>query len=449
MKNCVLFSPIGTTDPIRADYDGPMLHILRHFSPSKAILFLTSEMAKKEENSNMYTKFAKVICPKCELKLSKHNIKKANDFEIYIDVFEKEIRKLHEENSDATLLINISSGTPQMIAALCTISSTIEFPVFAIQVATPENSANTKGGYLTEDFNFEECMKNLIDNDGDLSTNRCKEVKLNNFVGKFAKERIKELINNYDYNGAYYLANNSQGYISKEALALIYNLYLRYNFDLYSIDNEIIKLPLPIGKERNLLEYYLIMRVKAQNEEISDCLIKISPILCELARLYLLNNFKFDVISKLCNSKTDKSKEKSKDANKPQIYISESKIETNFPQLHQYLCLEFREEIGERRYINFDFLLKLINFFDAATNHPNNKTVSENFENLRTVEKEIRNVIAHNIEKIDKHFIEKQTTFTLDKILRILEKLMQEVLGVRRDVFNEYKHYNTKIIKLL
>ena len=45
-KKCVLFSPIGTSDPIRSQSDGPMLHIVRHLKPEAVWLFLTKEMVE-------------------------------------------------------------------------------------------------------------------------------------------------------------------------------------------------------------------------------------------------------------------------------------------------------------------------------------------------------------------------------------------------------------------
>lgn len=37
----ILFSPIGTADPITALGDGPMLHIVRHYRPIVVVLFLS------------------------------------------------------------------------------------------------------------------------------------------------------------------------------------------------------------------------------------------------------------------------------------------------------------------------------------------------------------------------------------------------------------------------
>ena len=37
MSKYVFFSTIGKSDPIRGNYDGPFLHILRHYKPAKPI----------------------------------------------------------------------------------------------------------------------------------------------------------------------------------------------------------------------------------------------------------------------------------------------------------------------------------------------------------------------------------------------------------------------------
>ncbi|WP_196611202.1 hypothetical protein [Pectinatus brassicae] len=47
MEECVLFSPVGSTDPIRGDFDGPMLHIVRYYKPKK-VYFFNSRMAKRD-----------------------------------------------------------------------------------------------------------------------------------------------------------------------------------------------------------------------------------------------------------------------------------------------------------------------------------------------------------------------------------------------------------------
>ena len=45
----VLISFIGNSDPVRGGYDGPMLHIVRHYRPDVVFLILTQEMQTKSK----------------------------------------------------------------------------------------------------------------------------------------------------------------------------------------------------------------------------------------------------------------------------------------------------------------------------------------------------------------------------------------------------------------
>ena len=42
----ILFSCVGTTDPVRGQRDGGMMHIARRYRPGKICLFLSAEMEK-------------------------------------------------------------------------------------------------------------------------------------------------------------------------------------------------------------------------------------------------------------------------------------------------------------------------------------------------------------------------------------------------------------------
>ena len=52
LNNTVLFSAIGATDPVRDNFDGPMLHIARHYRPKKVYLYFSEEMAEMEYKDN-------------------------------------------------------------------------------------------------------------------------------------------------------------------------------------------------------------------------------------------------------------------------------------------------------------------------------------------------------------------------------------------------------------
>ena len=41
----LLFTCMGTSDPVRGYHDGPMLHIIRHYRPELICVFLSGEAA--------------------------------------------------------------------------------------------------------------------------------------------------------------------------------------------------------------------------------------------------------------------------------------------------------------------------------------------------------------------------------------------------------------------
>ncbi len=62
-KPCVLFSPVGMTDPIKGHKDGPMLHIVRYYRPKKVVLFLTGEIMERHEKDDRYCRTIRAVCP--------------------------------------------------------------------------------------------------------------------------------------------------------------------------------------------------------------------------------------------------------------------------------------------------------------------------------------------------------------------------------------------------
>ena len=63
----VLFSPVGDTDPVRGCCDGACLHIVRHYRPTRVILFYTQEMEEKERHDHRYTRAIERIAPDCPI----------------------------------------------------------------------------------------------------------------------------------------------------------------------------------------------------------------------------------------------------------------------------------------------------------------------------------------------------------------------------------------------
>lgn len=115
----VLLSFLGTTDPIRGERDGAMLHILRHYRPEVVCLLFTPEVRKLAEADERYEKvffhlkshwdgYAPVVL---EQDLSVSDV---SDMDELDQPLHDVMNRLSREYADAEILVNITSGTPQM-----------------------------------------------------------------------------------------------------------------------------------------------------------------------------------------------------------------------------------------------------------------------------------------------------------------------------------------------
>lgn len=66
-KENILIACVGITDPIRSDYDGPILHITRYYHPKKIYMILSSEIAERERKWKYNEEAVHLLVPKCEI----------------------------------------------------------------------------------------------------------------------------------------------------------------------------------------------------------------------------------------------------------------------------------------------------------------------------------------------------------------------------------------------
>lgn len=139
--NKVLFSPVGMTDPVRCNRDGPLLHIIRHYRPDKVYLFFTSETEELEKTDGRYCKSIKKAGFDCRVETIFSSIGDPSDFDAFMKAFPETLKGIAEENPGTQLLVNISSGTSQMISALCLEIASNRYDLLPIQVKTPERKS--------------------------------------------------------------------------------------------------------------------------------------------------------------------------------------------------------------------------------------------------------------------------------------------------------------------
>ena len=143
----ILFSPIGTTDPISNFRDGAMLHICRYLDIDKVYLYLSKEVYGYHEHDNRYVycleKLGELKGKKIEHEIIvRDDLINVHIFDYFIDEFRDILKKINNENENSEIYLNVSSGTPAMKSALQSLAAFQEIKMIPVQVSTPEGRSN-------------------------------------------------------------------------------------------------------------------------------------------------------------------------------------------------------------------------------------------------------------------------------------------------------------------
>lgn len=146
----ILFSPVGSTDPITNFHDGSLLHICRKYKPEKVYLYLSKEMLAFHEQDDRYCRCLNWLQEKegfhCDIEIiARPDLVDVQYFDYFYDEFEQEVKKIYQEYPEATILFNVSSGTPAMKSALQFLAATSENMYVPVQVSTPQKEPIEKG----------------------------------------------------------------------------------------------------------------------------------------------------------------------------------------------------------------------------------------------------------------------------------------------------------------
>lgn len=437
-KKYVLFSPVGTHDPIGAitedgkPSEGSMLHIIRHYKPEIVYLYITKELNYEDDR---YYKAIKNFYPNCKIiqKFSELDKDDANNYDAFMLDFKKYIKEIHDNYKGYEILLNIASGTPQMKSNLILEVVTNNIKLIPVQVTTPTKEKNFKDNF---EFNS---LKN-IDKDKEESKNRCQEPKILSFKRAKIQSQIESLIKNYEYSAAYNLSKDIDdiSYLfSDKLLKYLHHAYLRVNLQYeeanivitFSSDKNNINLK---NNENELLEYYYVMKIKQKKRELSDFILRITPFVTDLLFYYLRKQV----------SALNKVLQNSKDGKQICIYSS--------PDIK---FIEYMKDVNKARkkntenddFINLNRLIKIMDYYYNSIDN----NVRKLFGDIREIEIEIRNIVAHRMINITEKFINEKVSLSSEKILKKCEELLIKVIPKIDTNYFLYDEINQKITDLL
>lgn len=437
----VLFSAIGLTDPVRSEHDGPMLHILRHYRPEKVYLFLTKEIAEKEEQYQTYIESVQYVLPECELIRYFTEVDQPNDFD-GLSLIATLLQEVEKENEGKTILLNISSGTPQIKSTLSMVALTNPNIYKAVQVSTPDGKGNRSEQFQPElGHILSEWMETNLDHHGE-GTNRCSEPYLWIFKRPMLRNEILSLIEGYNYAGALQLYESNKIILSDKIGLLLKHGYLRQNLedkDAKEYAKKVDKyqqlyptLPYDLA---NLLEYYLVMDNKYERLEYADLIVRLEVFLTSLQWIMLKEIVKVkkeDIVTKGKVEKWDIQA-----------------LQTKFPNLQQYSNQEYSKEIGKTatfewdRFINSKALTMILKYWNEQNEHKIQDVLVE-IEKWRDVIEQLRNSVAHTITDVTAKSIKDIYGRTVGEFMTSLKtNLMKASNGkIKKEHFDIYKNIN-------
>ena len=400
MKNRVLFCPVGMTDPYRDCFEGPSLQINRYYKPQKIYIFYTKEIAELAKSDDRF---------KDALYAQSQNLRSKNDQPEILEFFYPELGdpsdfdalnipyvecldKIIADNPDVEILINISSGTPQMVATACLIGVTRyrEKDYRLIQVKNPEKKSGRQQAHL---YTYsEDEISSLFDNELN-AENRCSEPPVAFFEETMRREQFEKLIRRYDYAGAVGVVAQYPRAFTETVSRTVTHMKGRAAFNYLDADR-IIKnedkeafsfFPVQTTDYRKIYEFYLATHIRYLQNDWHDYLLRLSPLLTNLMELYMQKRYNFSVHS-IARQDGDAWK------------LNTSIMMQKMPELPAFL--NGKSETGRfwDTYISLNNLLWILEFLMMKSQAQNEEQkIYSLFQDLRAIESRLRNLVAHQM----------------------------------------------------
>lgn len=418
----ILFSPIGNTDPWRNNHDGAMLHIVRHYQPKIVYLFFTKSIWYGDQTHTGHKNYdwkkivQSVSGSTTKVEILVEDIVFPHDFDGYKDSFHKHLKLIHHDYPDATVLLNVTSGTPQMESTLCLEYVTYPNNKICIQVSTPEKSSNANTGYSSPKDQFEQLQQ--VSQLESLSKNRCKELNIISFKETIVKNQIKELISKYDYTSALTLLSEERDVFKNTTLRkhlLILNDAVQKYVLLPDLDEKYEN-----EKLKNSLFHCSLLDLYYKRGDYANTLIRVKSI-AEFLAIEYLNNYYPEMLNN-------------------EEYITLNKNYQPFYTNYQERLLQLGKRESDS--INLASCITILEILDNT--FEKNALVKNCLNSVNQINKE-RNTIAHRLQSIN--IQKKLLRNAVNSVMELFEITYEGIFTV--EDLRIFDKYNRKILELI
>lgn len=426
----LLFSPVSGNDPSANHRDGSLIHICRFYKPEVVFLYLSKEMCEKEDLDNRYEDHIKRLSAAnnfpCKVDRKRdEELDSPHTFDAFYKVFDARLNKLSNQYPEHQILLNLSSGTPQMQAALHVISVFSNKRFIGIQVSTPQRGENRRPDpFGKPDVEWANNKDNLTHD----PENRTRVVTTTSLNAMLKYEIIRNMIDNYNYDAALIVANTIPDYMDKTAVALIKAGVHRLKQELSlaskcldDVEYELFPVKSTEPDKRQIaFEYILMLQVKSKKGEIADFLRAISPLLTVLFEMYLSKECEVNMLDYYSDEYPPK--------------ILRSKLHPCLKSILDAKFNKFRNNSPSAA--NLSVLIEKLGSCSAA----------DLAVKLTTIENKARHTVAHEIKEATADWLFKQTgCHSLHEICEMLKSFYLIMHAQNPEDWNSYQMLNEKI----
>ena len=425
----ILISAVGTTDPISNNRDAALLHIARTYRPEKIVLVYSEEMLIKKDLIEQAIFSIEDYHPDVTIESTILKNDEVYLFDKMYEVMGQIVEKY--SGTDHQLILNLSSGTPQIISALFALNRIKDYNTQAIQVATPNKSANRPYVQLSSDEEKSLFAENK-DNQKNYENRTIKD-EAEKFNQSLIKRHLRNLIASYDYLAAEELVTKKEynNLLSKKKLSFLratLNDFVKV-FKTQAILKDIQDYPLT-DVEKKALNYFLMIEVLKERGQVADVLIK--------SKSYV----EFIIEEKIKKDYPDLIKY---DGALPKL----NEEYKDFEKILDFIDLEFKKAKGieneEERIYSPQSTLNLLSYENILTFYQVSPDLLKPLKVITGLNSE-RNKVAHGLSEIDGKIVNSKK---LNQTIDTLRFVLQDTFDIEDDYFGYYQKINDKLLDLL
>ena len=332
-------------------------------------------------------------------------------------------------NDDDEIILNLSSGTPQIISALFALNRINDYNTQAIQVATPKKGANKEYKDLA-DSEIDALIVENQDNSLDFVDRSIKD-KSEKFSQALVKRHLRSLIASYDYQAAEAIINRKEDTKSLSNIKKIRKKISDFSrvFKNQCLLSDILSLPLD-DSQKKALNYYLMIDVLKEREHIADVLIKAKS----LAEFVIEETIKKDHEGLIVF-----------DGNLPKLNPDFPDCEAILDDIDKKMKKSRGIEDTEERIFSVQSTLNLLSYLNILEFYEYDSQLQTAINVILSLNGE-RNKVAHGLSEIDTRLLSRKKLKQLSENLRLL---LIDCLGIDSSYFNYYDKQNEELIKIL